>query len=487
MLAALAAAATPLAFTVPAAAANNSSPPPGTSNATAQGVRIDLAGSKLLAISDPPLSVHSDGTATDTDTTSPPVSGSLPAGGLQAGAVAETGKARKNGSSYACSGVVAPGGTLQIGKHGENCSVKGSGTGGVTINLTNTLKTNGLLGGLLKNVAQVKLTADAVTAHAVDNGTTSVGGAKVANLHLKVSLLGGDVIDLPIDVSSNQHNENVLTLVVNALNGYTGGLLGGILTGPLTDALANALQGLVSIKSNVQTSSGSADLSVIALQVKVLKGDLARINLAHVTVGPNTPAEMCKAPFEDVPSSSPFCRAISYAKDKGITVGVTPKLYKPTNPESRAQIIAFVYRKAHDGKMAPDCTAKPFSDVYLSDPFCGAIAWGKKHDIALGFKGGKFKPADPESRAQMAGFLYRANHDGANSGACSGDAPYQDVSKSSVFCGDITWFKDQDITVGYKNGDFEPTRNVSRQTMAAYLYRLVHPNWLNGFEGGSSE
>jgi hypothetical protein len=40
-----------------------------------------------------------------------------------------------------------------------------------------------------------------------------------------------------------------------------------------------------------------------------------------------------------------------------------------------------------------------------------------------------------------------------------------------VFCGAITWLKSTGITRGYTSSQFKPTKDVTRQVMAAFLHR----------------
>jgi hypothetical protein len=63
--------------------------------------------------------------------------------------------------------------------------------------------------------------------------------------------------------------------------------------------------------------------------------------------------------------------------------------------------------------------------------------------------------------------------------------PFTDVGTSNTFCGDIAWLKDQGISFGYHDGTFGPTDDLSRQAMAAFIYRLAHnpPAGLKGKPG----
>jgi hypothetical protein len=120
----------------------------------------------------------------------------------------------------------------------------------------------------------------------------------------------------------------------------------------------------------------------------------------------------------------------------------------------------------------PTIPCAAFLDVALSSPFCTDVNWLKAQDITNGYADGRFHPGRDVSRQEMAAFLYRLSHSGRSAPTCS-FPPYWDVPASSEFCGDITWLKKNGITGGYPDGTFRPARAVLRQAMAAFLHRLA--------------
>jgi beta-N-acetylhexosaminidase len=84
-------------------------------------------------------------------------------------------------------------------------------------------------------------------------------------------------------------------------------------------------------------------------------------------------------------------------------------------------------------------------------------------------------PAFKKKVNQAALRVLRAKHevglDPQAGGGCT-SKPYPDVTTSNAFCGDIAWLKDQHITSGYTSGRFHPAASISRQAVAAFLYRL---------------
>lgn len=253
------------------------------SQSTAQAVNIDLGSNTIdVAQSNPATAAASDGTADDGPNQAMPAVNALPANGfLAAGALNEVATANDDGSSFACSSVDSPGGTIQVGPGGNTCTTDGNGTGGVSLDLA---KIPGV-GSVLSSIASVTLTADTLFAHAYDNGTDPASGdADIVGLDVNVSLVGGILnLSVPVSVPSGP-NQNLLTAVVDALTGQSNPLLSGLI-----DALSNTLSGVVSLTSNYQNVTDDGTLEVSALHVSLLDDDLAIADIAGVTVGPNAP------------------------------------------------------------------------------------------------------------------------------------------------------------------------------------------------------
>jgi hypothetical protein len=114
------------------------------------------------------------------------------------------------------------------------------------------------------------------------------------------------------------------------------------------------------------------------------------------------------APFTDVPATAPIAGAIAWLKEQRITRGYASGTFQPTSPISRASLAAFLYRDAHNGQDALAPTTPPFTDVPTTAPLAGDIAWLRGHRITRGYANGTFRPASEITREAVAAFLYRA-------------------------------------------------------------------------------
>ena len=111
-----------------------------------------------------------------------------------------------------------------------------------------------------------------------------------------------------------------------------------------------------------------------------------------------------------------------------------------------------------------------FTDVPQGHQFAGDITWLVEEKITTGYDDGTFRPVAPVSRQAMAAFLYRFA--GEPEFEPSG-VEFSDVPQGNQFHTAIAWLVSEGITTGYDDGTFKPTAPVSRQAMAAFLHRFA--------------
>ena len=177
--------------------------------------------------------------------------------------------------------------------------------------------------------------------------------------------------------------------------------------------------------------------------------------------------------FSDVPNSHPFYGQIEALAAAGIINGYDDGTFRPGAAVTRQAAAAFLYRDLIGGEVAP-CTAPPFTDVPINHPFCGQIAGMADAGVIQGYSDGTFRPGTTVSRQAMAAFLYRAYGPDTDAAECTA-APFSDVPMNHPFCGEISWLVEAGITTGYSDGTFRPVAAVTRQAMAAFMYRAMQP------------
>ncbi len=178
--------------------------------------------------------------------------------------------------------------------------------------------------------------------------------------------------------------------------------------------------------------------------------------------------------FSDVPVDHPFFEEIQWADENGIAEGYDDDLFHPTNPVTRQAAAAFLYRFAGD-PYGPDpyCIASPFADVPTDHPFCGEITWMVDAGLTTGYGDGlDFQPNSPVTRQAMAAFLYRYSGGPTHIDFPCEASPFLDVPLDHPFCTEIAWMYDIGLAEGYDDGMFQPESVVTRQAAVAFLFRL---------------
>lgn len=174
--------------------------------------------------------------------------------------------------------------------------------------------------------------------------------------------------------------------------------------------------------------------------------------------------------FKDVPPSNQFYADINWLAEVGITSGFADGTFRPLQTVDRQTMSAFLYRLMNPGKPDPVCTKAPFKDVPVSHPFCGPITWMADQEISIGFTDGNFRPGAVVSREIGALFLARAAH--ATPRFCV-TGPFVDVPANYPYCSTIGWVAEKHIVQGWADGTFRPTELITRQAMAAFFHRFV--------------
>jgi hypothetical protein len=229
-------------------------------------------------------------------------------------------------------------------------------------------------------------------------------------------------------------------------------------------------------------SDGTADETgegiYLANTAPAATGNCGSVTVAFAIQGGSSPdwgpALPTQPYFTDISASTQFYADILWLGEQGITTGFPDATFRPGVGVTRGQMAAYLYRYAHDGADAGQCSgAAPYPDVKAGSAFCGDVAWLKQTGITGGFPDGSYRPGLVVTRGQMAAYLYRFVHDGSDAGACAGGSPYSDVTAGSSFCGDIAWLKTVGVTTGYPDGTYRPGSPVTRGQMAAYLHRMA--------------
>ncbi len=112
-----------------------------------------------------------------------------------------------------------------------------------------------------------------------------------------------------------------------------------------------------------------------------------------------------------------------------------------------------------------------FPDVVGMHAFCAEIEWLADGGVTGGYADGGFHPTSPVTRQSMAAFLYR--YSGSPAFTAPTEPTFPDVPPSHPFFLEIEWLVSEAVTGGFADGGYHPGTTVSRQAMASFLHRLA--------------
>jgi hypothetical protein len=173
--------------------------------------------------------------------------------------------------------------------------------------------------------------------------------------------------------------------------------------------------------------------------------------------------------FGDVPRGSPFYRYVETLLHHGITGGCAANAYCPAASATREQMAVFVLvGKEGAGYVPPACGTPAFGDMPASSPFCPWVEEVARRGAASGCGGGRFCPAVPITREQMAVLVLRTLDPRLDPPACA-TPMFDDVPASSPFCRWIEELARRGAVSRCGVRLYCPLAPVTRQQMALFI------------------
>ena len=122
------------------------------------------------------------------------------------------------------------------------------------------------------------------------------------------------------------------------------------------------------------------------------------------------------------------------------------------------------------GKPSVSGISNPFTDVKSSDYYYNAILWAYRNDIVTGVDAKTFAPKKNITREQIAATLYRTAGSPSTSGYITG---YYDYTKVHSYATNaMRWAVSNGVITG-SNGYLTPTNNATRAQVATMLHRYL--------------
>lgn len=108
-----------------------------------------------------------------------------------------------------------------------------------------------------------------------------------------------------------------------------------------------------------------------------------------------------------------------------------------------------------------------FSDVAADAWYADAVVYCREHGLMSGTSAAAFSPYSLASRAQLAAILYRQS----GSPAVTGASPFTDAAAGAWYSNAVIWAAANGMIGGYGNGLFGVNDPVTREQVAAILWR----------------
>ncbi|MCL2652171.1 MAG: S-layer homology domain-containing protein [Propionibacteriaceae bacterium] len=173
--------------------------------------------------------------------------------------------------------------------------------------------------------------------------------------------------------------------------------------------------------------------------------------------------------FSDVPRPDVYAPYICWMSAKKVTSGTPDGRYLPAQPVEREQMAVFMYQLAGAPAFTPP-TKPSFTDVPASSQYYKFIEWMRAKGITSA-SATVFNPTQPVTREQMAVFMYQLS--GSPSYTPPTKQSFSDVPPTSQYYKFIEWMKAKGITSGTAGGaTYSPTDSVTRAQMAVFMYQL---------------
>lgn len=110
----------------------------------------------------------------------------------------------------------------------------------------------------------------------------------------------------------------------------------------------------------------------------------------------------------------------------------------------------------------------PFVDVPIGAYYYDAVAYASQNGLMNGVSADSFAPDATTSRGMIVTILYRLEDSPS-----AAQADFADVAAGAYYAGAVAWASANGIVTGYGDGTFGPDTAITREQLAAILYRYA--------------
>ncbi len=119
------------------------------------------------------------------------------------------------------------------------------------------------------------------------------------------------------------------------------------------------------------------------------------------------PEKQWTSPFVDVPDNAWYYDAVKYVNENGLMAGTSCNTFSPDATTTRGMLVTILYRLEGSPNIENEIWGYPFKDVDVNAYYATAVYWARMNGIVAGYSDELFGPNDTITREQMAAILYR--------------------------------------------------------------------------------
>ena len=123
----------------------------------------------------------------------------------------------------------------------------------------------------------------------------------------------------------------------------------------------------------------------------------------------------------------------------------------------------------NDKPVEPENWKNPFTDVSENDWFFESVKYANENGLMGGSTNTVFTPNEPLTRGMLVAILYRAEGEPA----ANNSIPFGDVDANAYYKDAVIWAQQNGIVNGVTENEFAPNDNITREQIAAIMFRFA--------------
>ena len=183
--------------------------------------------------------------------------------------------------------------------------------------------------------------------------------------------------------------------------------------------------------------------------------------------------------FSDVAADAWYADAVTYVRDNGLMSGTSDTTFTPGGTMTRGMLVTTLYRMAGSPSLENEDLGYPFADVPGDAWYADGVYWARLAGVVGGYSEDQFGPDDPVTREQIAAILWRY----AGSPAAESGTDFADEGSISAYATQaVDWARANGIVNGVEDNRFLSQSSATRAQVATILR-----NYLTMEEAGEPE